>query len=298
MRSRIAITLVELLVVIAIVAILIGLLLPAVQKVRAAAAQISCRNNLKQMALACHSYESSAGELPSGVYTEHPLDSLNFHVGILPYIEQDGVYQHTLEDLKNLPIVHLSPPHRGMTTLIKNYQCPADDRQTYLHRTSQGTVVALTGYLGVQGVGGTGSLQLNSGVMYPGSKTRFTDIIDGTSNTIMIGERPPSPDFLCGWWYTGLASVVAEGVLPVAALRGFPEGSTIGEYNSCPEGPYAYRNGSLLDICDAYHFWSLHTGGSNFAFCDGSVRFLRYDANAVLAALATRAGGEVFAIPE
>lgn len=294
MIVRRAFSLIELLVVIAIVATLIGLLLPAVQKVRAAADQMSCKNNLKQLGLATHNYESANGVLPPGVILPpDPLMALNLHVAILPYIEQDNLYSQALLDCKNFPITHLAPPHRGLKSLVKTYQCPADDRQGYLHRTSNGYVVAVTGYLGVSGTGESES----NGIYYAGSKTAVTDIRDGTSNTIAWGERPPTPDYLGSWWYMAYGATVSEPFLPVRALRGFPEGSTLGDYYSCGLGPYAYKEGNLRNRCDAYHFWSVHTGGANFAFCDGSVKFLKYSADAILPALATRAGGEVVEAP-
>ena len=92
-------------------------------------------------------------------------------------------------------------------------------------------------------------------------------------------------------------ATVSEAYLPVRALRGTPEGSSLGDYYECGAGPYAYKAGDLLNRCDAYHFWSVHTGGANFAFADGSVKMLRYTADPILAALATRAGGEIVALP-
>ncbi len=303
MRIRSAFTLIELLVVIAIVAVLVSLLLPAVQKVRSAAARMSCQNNLKQIALAAHNYESARGALPPGtINPPDPLSGLSVHVALLPYLEQDAIYRRASADCLNYPVTYIAPPHAGLHTLVKTFQCPADDRQQYRHRTSKGDVVALTGYLGVSGLGSDPYILKSgyrmSGVIYSGSRTRVTDITDGTANTLLFGERPPSPDYQCGWWYMFSALTIGETFLPVRGLRGYADGSaSLPAYGACPPGPYPYTNGDINNICDANHFWSVHTGGANFAFCDGSVKFLTYSADAILPALATRAGGEVVEAP-
>ena len=302
MRARSAFTLVELLVAIAIIAILLGLLLPAVQKVRSAAARMNCQNNLKQIALATHNYESARGSLPPGtIFPPDVLTALSVHAALLPYMEQEAIHRRAEDDCRKFPITYLAPPHLGLRTLVKSFQCPADDRQQYRHRTSKGDVVALTGYLGVSGLGDDLYRQSSggrytgqpTGMLYAGSATKITAITDGTANTLLFGERPPSPDYLCGWWYSSYAGTVSEPFLPVRALRGIPEASTLGDYYSCAAGPYAYQEGNPSNRCDAYHFWSLHGGGANFAFCDGSLKLVRYSADAILPALATRAGGEV-----
>jgi prepilin-type N-terminal cleavage/methylation domain-containing protein/prepilin-type processing-associated H-X9-DG protein len=298
MSLRRGFTLIELLVTIGIIASLIGLLIPAVQKVRHTAARLQCQNNLKQMSLASHHYESANHVLPQGIATT-PVSqqTLSMHVSLLPYLDQASVYRQAEIDCANMPITHIAPPHVGLRTLIPGYQCPSDSRQTWLHRTSStSVVVALTGYLAVSGVGKEGT---TTGVSYTGSNTKTSDISDGTSNTLYIGERPPTPDNECGWWYSISTVSVGGPVLSVSSLRGFADGSVnLPDYLSCPMGPYAYTRGDVNNICSANHFWSLHPGGSNFAFCDGSVRFLSYSADAILPALATRAGGETVTIPD
>ena len=151
--------------------------------------------------------------------------------------------------------------------------------------------MAVSGYLGVLG---TDYLSMN-GVLFSGSQVRFADVTDGTSSTLLAGERPPSPDFWLGWWYaSGAADGSGDTTLGVREMNG----GRVQFTSSCPKGPYAFVDGKVDQQCDAFHFWSLHSGGANFAFCDGSVRFLTYSANAVLPALATRAGGEVVTLPE
>ena len=109
----------------------------------------------------------------------------------------------------------------------------------------------------------------------------------------MIGERPPSPDFWLGWWYaSGSVDGSGDTALGVREFNGGTDPYTV----ACPKGPYNFRPGKVIEQCDAFHFWSLHSGGANFAFADGSVRFLTYSADSVLPALATRAGGEVVSL--
>jgi prepilin-type N-terminal cleavage/methylation domain-containing protein/prepilin-type processing-associated H-X9-DG protein len=286
--TRRGFTLVELLVVIGIIAVLIGLLLPAVQQVRAAAARMSCQNNLKQLTLAIHSYESANGVLPPGASNVRPYQYLSWTGHLLPYLEQEPLWDVTQQAYLDQPKDPFHPPHMGILTPLKVVACPADDRQFAAHNTHYGYRAAPTGYQGNLGL----NFKTTNGVLYYGSTVRFTDITDGTSNTLAIGERPPSPDFWFGWWYAGAGEAgtgAADVVLGVRELNI----NTSPYTSSCPRGPYNFRPGQPSEMCDVFHFWSLHSGGANFAFADGSVRFLSYSSNNILPALASRAGGEV-----
>jgi prepilin-type processing-associated H-X9-DG protein len=135
----------------------------------------------------------------------------------------------------------------------------------------------------------------NDGVLFLDSHVRISDIADGTSNTVAVGERPPSSDAWYGWWYTGYG---LNGTGSADMLLGSRERNVGGRYvEQCAPGPYHFAPGRLDQQCDLFHFWSLHDGGAHFLFADGSVHFLTYSADDILSALATRADGEVVELP-
>jgi prepilin-type processing-associated H-X9-DG protein len=149
-----------------------------------------------------------------------------------------------------------------------------------------GDLVALTEYLG-----NSGTDQLaQDGVLYPNSRVSFKMITDGASNTLLVGERPPSVDDVYGWWFAG------SGCAPM----NFGATDVVLGTNELTNGPSlsprdVFRPGSINDPANAhrFHYWSQHDGGSNFLFTDGSVHFLTYDiGQPIFNALGTRAGGE------
>jgi prepilin-type processing-associated H-X9-DG protein len=133
------------------------------------------------------------------------------------------------------------------------------------------------------------------GVVFAGSRVRLADVLDGTSSTLFAGERPPSADLRFGWLYAGGGQDRTGSLDSVLGVRE-RNVAVEGNYRGCGSGPFPYAPGRLDDPCAAFHFWSLHGGGANFAFADGSVRFLPYSARDLLPALATRAGGEAVAL--
>src|SRR5262249_40425790 len=143
-------------------------------------------------------------------------------------------------------------------------------------------------YLGNAGI----NEQSNDGVLFLDSRVRIVDVKDGTSQTLLAGERPPSADFRYGWWYAGIGRDQNGSLDHVLGAREINQ-SIAGAYlRLCPAGPFSFARPDPNDLCAAFHYWSFHPGGANFALVDGSVHFLRYSANNILPALATRAGGE------
>ncbi len=288
-------TLIELLVAIGIVATLLGLLLPAVQKVRAATARLQCQNNQKQLALALHNYHDRRGQLPPGLSVKSEgghLPFLGWEARILPDIEQANLWRQVEEafdsDPDPLKFYGHVPHHRLLGKPVLLFNCPSDPRLPGPKPGMFG-LVAFTSYLGVEGR----SQDTKDGMLFRDSSVRVLDVTDGTSNTLMLGERPPAADLRYGWWYRGWGQS-QDGSLEM--LLGASERNVVGE--GCPAGPFSFAPGRLDNQCDVFHFWSPHTGGANFAFGDGSVRFLSYSAEPVISALTTRASGEVVAVPK
>jgi prepilin-type N-terminal cleavage/methylation domain-containing protein/prepilin-type processing-associated H-X9-DG protein len=296
--SRRGFTLIELLVVIAIIAILIGLLLPAVQKVREAAARTTCTNNLKQIGLAAHNYHGTFQVLPPGYTSGYAtLDGDGTGPGwgwaahLLPYMEQDAL--HKTIDLKK----DIADPANAAAriTPLKVFRCPSDNPAngpTFVAVSDAGGTpiceVAFANYVGLGGVYEvSGYPDTNTGILLRNSRYRLTDILDGTSSTLFATERRSKSSPMTTW-VGAVTGAVNPPLNPAYDDEGPP---TLCLTNVGEPDEARTPNNPLEHVEDASSF---HPGGVNAVFGDGSVRFIRDSiAPATWTALGTRAGGEV-----
>ena len=298
-RSERGFTLIEFLVVTAIIVVLIALLLPAVQQVREAARRTQCRNNLKQIGLALHSYHDTHSVFPPGWIavdnSQRPsafggTSGVGWAVHILPFVEQSGVYH-----LFN-PNSALTSPENGelLNSQIPDYKCASDPQPDRFSIRSEagGTLLAqlpVANYVGCFGPENLDDCELSpgnlpvmtdgtcrgSGVFTHNSSIRIAAITDGVSNTLMVGERKTRPDLD---WFTSWPGMIAAGEEAVQRV--------CGSADHVPNDPHTHFD----------DFSSQHAGGAQFCLGDGSVRFVSDNMDAsVYRATATIQGAEVVA---
>lgn len=284
-RSPSGFTLIELLVVIAVIGVLVALLLPAVQQAREAARKAQCQNNLKQVGLALHNYHEQHRQFPMGSSRDVP-GAWGYALYLLPFMDQANAFNTAdfaapdccilLRSMQTAVPPKVDPESRPYAVLT----CPSDPSGNKL--LTHGSPNAYPcgnlypgSYLGISGdteygIGGTTS---NNGTFYTRSSTKLNDILDGSSNTIVIGERGLPNDLVWGWLICG--------------------GMEFDHYVSTARGLSPGKNAPFTDGI-VERFWSWHPGGAHFLFGDGHIRMLNYSMNFnTYRQLSTRAGAEV-----
>lgn len=301
-ERRSAFTLVELLVVIAIIGVLIAMLLPAVQAAREAARRMACCNNMKQLVVALHVYESTYGAFPAGGMKEG--NQLSWHARVLPYLEQKSLYEQVdwgdsypniLDELYNesmpmfwCPSVGGKESRRGVWVSCRRPRGSSTGQYAF---TSHYNGVAgpydgnpLGPYPHINGsehhsaCGGASDRRgwALGGILYVDSEVTLGDISDGSSNTLLIGERVRGETS----WLAGVSNSVSWPC-DSAAMKNLEF-----EINLDLKEPLHYLGNSRP-------FGSFHPGGANFAFADGSVQFMDQATSLyTLWSMASRAGGE------
>ena len=327
--ARPGFTLIELLVVIAIIGVLIGLLLPAVQKVREAAARMSCSNNLKQIGLALHNYHDTNGRFPPGYIDNNPNPASTpdndlgpgwgWATFLLPYLEQDNLYKQ----INFSQGVGVGSNVAVSQQPLKVYECPSDGLQdpfpvydssftTPIATVAHGNYVGNNGWLecywnsgGVGDPAGNDGLSggygaAGNGPFFRNSRTKMASVTDGLSNTIFVGER--SSNHAPSTWtgaVTGGRCPAWMATQPPAPYVPPPgpayDNADFNEALVLAHGNATHLPSADFPIYDPDTFYSYHPQGANFLFGDGSVHFLSSAINPyTYQYLCTMAGGETF----
>ncbi|WP_298862625.1 DUF1559 domain-containing protein [uncultured Gimesia sp.] len=295
-KNKRGFTLIELLVVIAIIAILIALLLPAVQQAREAARRSTCKNNLKQVGLALHNYQDTHSTFPFGGaitggcsgYSSSHMFSWGVH--ILPFLDQANLYNN-LNFSGSTPFVPANFTSSTCLSVVSPYLCPSNPAPDTLVNRAGTFAGALPDGMGRTDIGGVADsvnwkcetspgvygvrpTPTGNGVLFGISSVKFRDIIDGTSNTLLVGE------------VTGSLSASGLNGNSYTGYDVFDTSNGINSIDTVPGGgTFAFR---------PQGFSSYHVGGAHFALCDGSVRFISENIDqGTLSNITTRAGGEV-----
>lgn len=272
-------TLLELLAAIAVIGLLVALLLPAIQQAREAARRGQCKSNLRQIALGLHNYHHRSGSFPPSIVVNWGSQATGWWswiARVLPELDQQPLSAHL--DLREdvWTNCHKYKPYTSQRLSV--LLCPSDPHSERIYESDAdcagGEAYALTNYHGCRGA----RRVLPGNGVFPdvNQVTRLAQIRDGTSQTILVGERPAEPTAYWGWWATGYGH----------------DGRGLGE--SVLDASEGLRAGDLTAGADVLHYWSAHAGGAHFSLCDGSVRFLSYSMDdRVFLALGSRDGSEL-----
>lgn len=296
MSARRGFTLIELLVVIAIVGLLVGLLLPAVQSAREAARRLQCTNNMKQVTLALHLYHDSFGRFPPGsLHTTPDAFAWGMLAHVLPFMESGAAFDtidfsqvECGDYIRDLQLAGQPDPTSHPNPTL---YCPSDVRSGEsilsgpsgpLPFSGDCGVLYPTNYLGMAGsldsnlsatFNGCGGILKGDGMFFSLSRTGFRDCVDGTSQTLLLGERGIPEDLGWGW--------------PVCG------GHECEHYVSSTLGLIPGSHEQAEYFLHTQHYWSWHPGGANVSLVDGSTRFLAYTTDyRTYVGLSTRNGGE------
>jgi prepilin-type N-terminal cleavage/methylation domain-containing protein/prepilin-type processing-associated H-X9-DG protein len=315
-RRRNAFTLIELLVVIAIIGVLIGLLLPAIQKVREAANCVACQNNLKQVALALHSHHDARGSFPVGFHQAVDMgggrwaNGTNWWVEAFPYFDQESLYRRwDKTDYRN----NLAGGTGAATAnVIKVFLCPSDPLPdpVFYFASANPQNAWQNGFYGLSSYGGNGgtrsagnpktAAQTKDGIFFIDSYVGIADITDGASRTFLLGERyhrdPEYDRITLGTDDGPIVNVGKWAYVVSPAARNLTLSSPVPINYHVPPSTVVGDSLTILNRVCAYG--SGHPGGANFAFADSSVRFLSDQTDlTILKALSTRNGEEIVSVP-